>query len=63
MLVVSDISDLFLPCPDDLLVNLSESRVVVDALLDSLPQMHRATRAVDSALGSALNAAGKVMVS
>ncbi|KAG5179019.1 Sec23/Sec24 trunk domain-containing protein [Tribonema minus] len=61
MLVVSDISDLFLPCPDDLLVNLAESRAVVDALLDALPQMHRAARSVDSALGPALNAAGKVM--
>jgi protein transport protein SEC24 len=63
MLVVSDLTDLFLPCPDDLLVNLAESRTVVDALLTNLPGMFRATRSVDSALGSALNAAGRVMVS
>ena len=39
MLVVADLSDLFLPAPDDLLVNLQESRHVVDALLDALPTM------------------------
>jgi Sec23/Sec24 trunk domain len=63
MLVVSDLTDLFLPCPDDLLVNLAESRTVVEALLTNLPGMFRGTRSVDSALGSALNAAGRVMVS
>jgi protein transport protein SEC24 len=62
MLVVSDLSDLLLPCPDDLLVNLSESRSVVDTLLDNLPTMVARTKAVDSALGPALNAAGQVMV-
>ena len=39
MLVVSDISDVIMPSPEDLLVNLHESRDVVDALLDSLPTM------------------------
>ena len=33
MLVVSDIEDVFLPLPDDMLVNLKESRSVVDTLL------------------------------
>ncbi len=33
MLVVSDIEDVFLPLPDDLLVNLKESRDVVNALI------------------------------
>ncbi len=37
--VVADIEESFLPLPDDLLVNLEGSRAVVDALLDSLPQM------------------------
>lgn len=36
ILVVPDHSDPFLPAPDDLLVNLSESRAVVYTLLDSL---------------------------
>ena len=37
--VVADLEETFLPMPDDLLVNLAESRAVVEALLDSLPQM------------------------
>ena len=31
-----DLAELFLPLPDDLLVNLADSRDVIDALLDSL---------------------------
>ncbi len=37
MVVMSDTDDPFVPLPDDLLVNLAESRGVVEALLDSLP--------------------------
>lgn len=37
MVVMSDVEDPFVPLPDDLLVNLAESRSVVEALLDSLP--------------------------
>lgn len=39
MLVVSDISDVIMPSPEDLLVNLNESRDIVDSLLDSLVSM------------------------
>lgn len=39
MQVVAEIEEPFLPLPDDLVVNLHESRAVVEALLDSLPQM------------------------
>lgn len=39
MLVVPDLDEPFLPVPDDLLVNLSESRSVVDSLLDNLAQV------------------------
>ena len=35
--VVAELSEPFVPLPDDLLVNLAESRGVVEALLDSLP--------------------------
>lgn len=38
MLVVPDHADPFLPVPDDLLVNLSESRAVVDTLVENLAQ-------------------------
>ena len=37
--MVADLEETFLPMPDDLVVNLAESRAVVEALLDSLPQM------------------------
>lgn len=37
--MVAEIDEPFLPLPDDLVVNLHESRAVVEALLDSLPQM------------------------
>ncbi|CAN0430934.1 unnamed protein product, partial [Discosporangium mesarthrocarpum] len=39
MVVVPDLAELFLPCPEDLLVNLSESRDVFETLLDSLGQV------------------------
>ena len=42
MLVVSDVADVILPLPDDLLVNLCDSKAVVMALLEALPNMFRA---------------------
>ncbi|KAH7679271.1 protein transport protein SEC24 protein [Dioscorea alata] len=57
MMVVADLEDIFLPMPDDLLVNLSDSRSVVDTLLDSLPSMFQDNANVESAFGPALKAA------
>ena len=34
---VPEIVEPFVPLPDDLMVNLKESRSVIDSLLDSLP--------------------------
>jgi protein transport protein SEC24 len=62
MMVVADLEDPFLPLPDDLLVNLSESRTVVEALLDSLPSMFENNLNIESALGPALKATFMVMV-
>jgi len=62
MIVVADLDDIFLPLPDDLLVNLSDSRHVVDAFLDSLPNMFQDNTNVESAFGPALRAAFMVMV-
>lgn len=62
MMVVADLDDVFLPLPDDLLVNLSDSRHVVDAFLDSLPSMFQNSANVESASGPALKAAFMVMV-
>ncbi|PWA89651.1 sec23/Sec24 protein transport family protein [Artemisia annua] len=61
MMVVSDLEDVFVPLPDDLLVNLSESRTVVEAFLDSLPSMFQDNVNVESAFGPALKAAYMVM--
>ena len=44
MLVVSDITDVIMPSPEDLLVNLFESRDIVEALLDSLVSMFQVSR-------------------
>ncbi|CAH2054702.1 unnamed protein product [Thlaspi arvense] len=61
MMVVSDLDDIFVPLPDDLLVNLSESRNVVEAFLDSLPLMFQDNANLESAFGPALRAAFMVM--
>ncbi|KAJ6909512.1 protein transport protein Sec24-like [Populus alba x Populus x berolinensis] len=61
MMVVSDLDDIFVPLPDDLLVNLSESRPVVEAFLDSLPSMFQDNMNMESALGPAVKAAFMVM--
>lgn len=61
MMVMSDLEDVFVPLPDDLLVNLSESRTVVDAFLDSLPSMFQDNANVESAFGPALKTAFMVM--
>lgn len=61
MLTVPDLAELFLPLPDDLLVNLAESRAVVDSLLDALPTMFARTRKAEAALGPALVAGYRIM--
>lgn len=61
MLVVSELDDLILPSPDDLLVNLHECRSGVMALLDSLPNMFQNNQVVDTCTGSALLAAQALM--
>ena len=61
MHVISDVTDIILPLPEDLLVNLSESRKVVESLLDSLPNMFKNNSSVNSCTGPALNAAKQVI--
>jgi len=60
-MVVSDLENPFLPLPSDLLVNLQESRSLVDDLLDKLPSIFQDADAVDSCLGPALQAAYMLM--
>jgi hypothetical protein len=57
MLVVTELDDPFLPMPDDLLVNLRDSRELVDALLDALPAGYSASTSNDVAMGPALQVA------
>lgn len=62
MMVVSDLKELFVPLPDHLLVNLHESRGVVEAFLENLPEMFVKNPVVShSCLGPALKAAFTVM--
>jgi protein transport protein SEC24 len=61
MIVVSDIHDVIIPLPDDLLVNLQESRAVVDGFLDALPTMFKNNTATTSCTGPALMAAKRVI--
>ena len=61
MWVCSDLDEVFLPQPADLLVNLDECRPQVESFLHSLPSMFTATRDVESAFGAALEGACQVM--
>ena len=54
MLVVTELDDPFLPLPDDLLVNLRESRALVEDLLDALPGGYSSNTPNDCAMGPAL---------
>lgn len=61
VMVVSDVEDIFLPLPDDMLVTLAESREVVTQLLNDLTEMYKDTQVVESCMGSALEAAYQLM--
>ena len=57
MLVVSDLEDMFLPAPDDLFVNLNDSRHLVEMFLDSLFNIHQYSQDIECAFGPALESA------
>lgn len=54
MFVLSDLTDLEIPIPDELVVTLSESKDIVYTLLDSLPKMFENTQNNDSCFTFAL---------
>ncbi|KAL1139045.1 hypothetical protein AAG570_009106 [Ranatra chinensis] len=60
-MVVVDIDDMFVPCPDNLLVNLSECLSLVRDLLKELPNKYSESFETGSALGPALQAAYKLL--
>jgi protein transport protein SEC24 len=57
MLVVTDIESIYLPQPEDLIVNLSDSLDLVNSLLDSLPSFFARTQVVDNCFVAAIQAA------
>lgn len=60
-MTVLDIEDVFLPCPDNLLVNLQDRTELVSDLLTQLPTRYNNTYETNSALGAALQVAYKMM--
>ncbi|KAI4462889.1 sec24-related protein [Holotrichia oblita] len=60
-MTVLDIDDVFLPCPDNLLVNLQDRTELVSDLLTQLPTRYNNTYETNSALGAALQVAYKMM--
>lgn len=61
-ITVLDVDDVFLPCPDNLLVNLKECKELVKDLLVQLPKRFADAYDPKSALGAALQAAFKMIV-
>nr|NVI77929.1 Sec24AB ortholog [Cucujiformia] len=60
-MTVLDIDDVFLPCPDNLLVKLKDRMELVKDLLTHLPNRYDNSYDNNSALGAALQAAHKMM--
>lgn len=60
MLVVSDLDDVYLPKPNDILVNLTECRAGIETLLTRISDMFKDNSVAGSALGAGLQAAYKL---
>ncbi|XP_037319530.2 protein transport protein Sec24C isoform X2 [Pungitius pungitius] len=56
MLVVSDVSDMFVPLLDGFLVNVNESRLVIESLLDQIPEMFAETRETETVFAPVIQA-------
>uniref|UniRef100_A0A668VVX5 Uncharacterized protein n=1 Tax=Oreochromis aureus TaxID=47969 RepID=A0A668VVX5_OREAU len=56
MMVVSDVSDMFVPLLDGFLVNVNESRQVIESLLDQIPEMFADTRETETVFGPVIQA-------
>jgi len=61
-LVVSDLDKPFLPLPSDLLVNLHDSKELIESFLDRMPTIFAQNDAIESCLGPALQAAYMLMM-
>lgn len=60
-MMVLDIDDIFLPCPDNLLVNLKDKMELIRDLLNELPTRYNNSYDSNSAMGAALQAAHRMM--
>nr|NVI77971.1 Sec24AB ortholog [Cucujiformia] len=60
-MMVLDVDDVFLPCPDNLLVNLKDKMELIKDLLAQLPGRYMNSFDGNSALGAALQAAHRMM--
>ncbi|XP_043837573.1 protein transport protein Sec24C isoform X1 [Dromiciops gliroides] len=56
MMVVSDVADMFVPLLDGFLVNVSESRTVINSLLDQIPEMFADTRETETVFAPVIQA-------
>jgi protein transport protein SEC24 len=56
MMIVSDVDEVFVPILDGFLVNVHESRAVIDSLLDTLPSMFQENKETDLLLGPVIEA-------
>ena len=54
MFVLTDVQEMFLPQPEDMIVNLSDSYDLVINLLDNLPSFFSKNSSVDSCFVAAL---------
>ncbi|KAK7603574.1 hypothetical protein V9T40_003573 [Parthenolecanium corni] len=60
-LIVTDVDDVFIPCPENLLVNLHEQFELIKDLLEQIPEKFKESYDTNCALGAALQAAHKLM--
>ena len=58
---LSEGEPIYLPQPDDLLVNLSDSYDIVMNLLENLPNYHKNTKFVENAFQDCLKAANMIL--
>ncbi|XP_041116886.1 protein transport protein Sec24C-like isoform X2 [Polyodon spathula] len=56
MMVVSDVADMFVPLLDGFLVNVNESRAVINSLLDQIPEMFADTRETETVFAPVIQA-------
>uniref|UniRef100_H2ZC32 SEC24 homolog C, COPII coat complex component n=1 Tax=Ciona savignyi TaxID=51511 RepID=H2ZC32_CIOSA len=63
MMVVSDVSDVFVPLQEGFLVSLEESRHVIDSLLEQIPEMFRDTRETELVFAPVIQAAVEALKS